>query len=76
MAGQRRETISPLDGEGGEAEGRAGWGEHSVIPAEAGIQRNKRSACGFWIPAFAGMTWLRFERSPPPGAQCAQVAER
>ena len=27
-----------------------------VIPAEAGIQARKRSACGFWIPAFAGMT--------------------
>ena len=30
-----------------------------VIPAKAGIQFT-RSAVGFWIPAFAGMTaWLR-----------------
>jgi len=24
------------------------------IPAKAGIQNNKRGACGLWVPAFAG----------------------
>jgi len=28
----------------------------SVIPAKAGIQVHKRSACRFWIPASAGIT--------------------
>jgi hypothetical protein len=29
------------------------------MPVKAGIQGNQRSACRFWIPAFAGMTLLR-----------------